>query len=99
MSRPGACLANDNFVDPEIDQLRKGSHSWQSQYEVLTSVPGVGGVVAPPLLAALPELESLSTKKVEALVGLAPMNFDRGKSHQGSHLFLRHRSCNKSTNP
>ncbi|NJR40622.1 MAG: IS110 family transposase, partial [Leptolyngbyaceae cyanobacterium CSU_1_4] len=34
-------------LDPEIDQLRKGSHSWQSQYEVLTSVPGVGGVVAP----------------------------------------------------
>ena len=66
-------------LDSEIDQLRRDSETWQAQYELLTSVPGVGRVVATTLLAALPELLSLSPKKLGALVGLAPMNFDSGK--------------------
>jgi transposase len=66
-------------LDDEIDQLRQDSQAWQSQYELLTSVPGVGRVVATTLLAALPELTTLSPKQLGALVGLAPMNFDSGK--------------------
>jgi transposase len=82
-------------LDSEIDQLRKGSESWQSQYELLTSVPGVGRVVATTLLAALPELATLSPKKLGALVGLAPMNFDSGKM-RGKRMILGGRATVRS---
>jgi transposase len=73
-------------LDTEIDQLRKGSATWQQQFEWLTSVPGVGRVVATTLLAALPELGQLSTKKLAALVGLAPLNCDSGKMRGKRHI-------------
>jgi transposase len=46
-------------LEREIDQLRRESEAWQSQYALLKSVPGVGKVVATTILAALPELLTL----------------------------------------
>jgi transposase len=66
-------------LDEEIDQLRQQQQAWQQPYTWLTSVPGVGRVVATTLLAALPELGHLPTKPLASLVGLAPMNCDSGK--------------------
>ncbi|MFM7428187.1 MAG: IS110 family transposase [Elainella sp.] len=66
-------------LDGEIDQLRKDNQQWQQQYEWLTSVPGVGRVVATTLLAALPELGVLTSKQLASLVGIAPLNRDSGK--------------------
>lgn len=66
-------------LDSEIDQLRQQQQAWQQQYEWLTSVPGVGRVVATTLLAALPELGHLASKQLASLVGIAPMNSDSGK--------------------
>lgn len=66
-------------LDEEIDQLRKSHQAWQQRYEWLTSVPGVGRVVATTLLAALPELGQLSSKQLASLVGIAPLNCDSGK--------------------
>ena len=66
-------------LDAEIDQLRQEHQAWQQQYEWLTSVPGVGRVVATTLLAALPELGHLASKQLASLVGIAPMNSDSGK--------------------
>jgi transposase len=82
-------------LDAEIDQLRRDSEAWQSEYELLTSVPGVGRVVATTLLAALPELLSLSPKKLGALVGLAPMNFDSGKM-RGKRMIVGGRALVRS---
>ncbi len=45
-----------------------------------TPAPGVGDTLAYTLLADLPELGSLSNKQVAALVGVAPINRDSGKS-------------------
>lgn len=66
-------------LDAEIDQLRQSHEDWQQRYEWLISVPGVGRVVATTLLAVLPELGQLSTKRLASLVGVAPFNFDSGK--------------------
>jgi len=66
-------------LDEQIDQLRKDNQAWHQQYEWLTSVPGVGRVVATTLLAALPELGQLGSKQLASLVGIAPMNCDSGK--------------------
>jgi transposase len=59
--------------------LRQSDEDWQQRYEWLISVPGVGRVVATTLLAVLPELGQLSTKRLASLVGVAPFNFDSGK--------------------
>ena len=48
-------------------------------YELLTSMPGVGPVLALTLIALLPELGKMSRKQIAALVGLAPYDFDSGK--------------------
>jgi transposase len=73
-------------LDSEIDQLRQDNQRWQQQYEWLTSVPGVGRVVATTLLAVLPELGQLSTKQLTSLVGLAPLNYDSGKMRGQRHI-------------
>lgn len=73
-------------LDAEIDQLRQDSEQRQQQYEWLTSVPGVGRVVATTLLAALPELGQLSSKQLSSLVGLAPLNCDSGKMRGKRHI-------------
>ena len=75
-----------NRLDEQIDQLRQQNQQWQQQYEWLTSVPGVGRVVATTLLAALPELGKLSSKKLASLVGLAPLNRDSGKLRGKRHI-------------
>jgi transposase len=51
--------------------------SWR--YRLLTSMPGVGPVLACTLIALLPELGQLSRKQIAALVGVAPYDFDSGK--------------------
>ena len=48
-------------------------------YELLTSMPGVGPVLAFTLIALLPELGKMSRKQIAACVGLAPYDFDSGK--------------------
>jgi transposase len=49
------------------------------RYRLLTSMPGVGPVLACTLIALLPELGHLSRKQIAALVGVAPYDFDSGK--------------------
>lgn len=73
-------------LDGEIDQLRQDSTEWQRHYELLTSVPGVGRVVATTLLAALPELGQISSKQLASLVGIAPLNCDSGKMRGKHHI-------------
>ena len=49
------------------------------RYRLLTSMPGVGAVLACTLIALLPELGNLSRKQIAALVGVAPYTFESGK--------------------
>jgi transposase len=73
-------------LDEEIDALRQADESRQQRYEWLSSVPGVGRVVATTLLAALPELGQLTTKQLASLVGVAPFNVDSGKLRGKRHI-------------
>jgi transposase len=54
------------------------NHNWQTQIEIMESVPGVGPITAATLVAELPELGQLSNKEIAALVGVAPFNKDSG---------------------
>jgi transposase len=62
----------------DIDKAVRASPAWRVEEQLLTSVPGVGPTTAATLIAELPELGRIATKKLAALVGVAPMNRDSG---------------------
>ncbi len=66
-------------LDEQIRELMNEQKAWQEQREILSSAPGVGMVTTATLLAELPELGKLDRKKIAALVGVAPMNYDSGR--------------------
>lgn len=66
----------------KIDQLVAQVKHWRVKSEILTSVPGVGKILAYTLLSELPELGKLNRKEIAALVGVAPMNRESG-NYQG----------------
>ena len=66
-------------LEEQIRELMKEQKAWQEQTEILGSAPGVGPVTTATLLADLPELGKMDRKKIAALVGVAPMNYDSGK--------------------
>jgi transposase len=66
-------------IDEQIQQFLNEQKAWQEQTEILGSAPGVGPVTTATLLAELPELGKMDRKKIAALVGVAPMNYDSGK--------------------
>jgi transposase len=66
-------------IDEQIQAFMKEQKGWQEQVEILRSAPGVGPVTTATLLAELPELGKMDRKKIAALVGVAPMNYDSGR--------------------
>lgn len=75
-----ACLKQEKkLLDEQIQQCVAEQEAWQEQTEILKSAPGVGPVTTATLLAELPELGKMDRKKIAALVGVAPMNYDSGK--------------------
>jgi transposase len=75
-----ACLKEEKkILDAKIQQFVAEQEAWQAQTEILKSAPGVGMVTTATLLAELPELGRMDRRKIAALVGVAPMNFDSGK--------------------
>ncbi len=66
-------------IESQIKEAIAINEDWKEKLELLTSVPGVGQVVATTLVASLPELGKLSHKSISYLVGVAPLNKDSGK--------------------
>jgi len=66
-------------IDRAIDKLVKASPMWCAKLDLLTSVPGIGDIVARTLLAELPELGSVDRHQIAALAGVAPFSRDSGK--------------------
>lgn len=67
-------------LDREIGQRLRSSPVWRERDQLYRSAPGVGPVLSATLLADLPELGTVSHKQIAALVGLAPLNRDSGKT-------------------
>ncbi len=66
-------------IDRAIDKLVQQSPLWCRKLDLLTSVPGVGDIVARTLLAELPELGQVDRHQVAALAGVAPFSRDSGR--------------------
>lgn len=66
------------MTDTELGRLIRESPVWREREALLTSVPGIGPVVARSLLGELPELGQLNRRAIAKLVGVAPLNRDSG---------------------
>ena len=66
-------------IDKDLEEAIEASSAFKENETLLRSVPGVGPVLARTLLAELPELGTLTHKRLSALVGVAPFNNDSGK--------------------
>ena len=75
-----ARLAADiDMLDEHLVESIGADPALAHRYRLLTSMPGVGPVLACTLIALLPELGRMSRKQVAAMVGVAPYAFESGK--------------------
>jgi transposase len=77
--RIGRLAADIDMLDRSLLEIVQADAALAHRYQLLTSMPGVGPVLACTLIALLPELGSMSRKQVAALVGVAPYAFESGK--------------------
>ncbi|WP_292392967.1 transposase, partial [Mesorhizobium sp.] len=66
-------------LDADMDDHIRKSPVWRVNEKLLSSVPGVGPIVARSLIAEMPELGSLGRRQIAALAGLAPWTRQSGK--------------------
>jgi transposase len=67
-------------VDTDLDKTIRATPAWKAADERNQSTPGVGRVLSVSMTALVPELGILNRKAIAALVGVAPMNRDSGKT-------------------
>jgi transposase len=77
--RVAGLTADIDLLDQRLVEIVTTDPALAHRFRLLTSMPGVGAVLACTLIALLPELGQMSRKQVAALVGLAPYDFDSGK--------------------
>ncbi len=66
-------------IEEQIEEIIQSSQEWREKQALLESAAGVGSKVSSSLLAYLPELGGVSRKKIAALVGVAPFQYQSGK--------------------
>jgi transposase len=77
--RVARLVADIESLDTYLVDIVETDATLAHRYRLLTSMPGVGLVLACTLIALLPELGAMSRKQVAALVGVAPYAFESGK--------------------
>ena len=65
--------------DRGLEAALRDSEVWREREELFKPVKGIGPQTLLSLCAMLPELGSLGRRKIAALVGVAPFNWDSGK--------------------
>lgn len=74
-------------VDQDLAGAVRDSPLWRAREELLRSCPGVGPFTSQTCLADLPELGTLTSKQISALVGVAPFNRDSGAWRGQRHIW------------
>ena len=72
-------------IEKECGKQIKADQGLARRFDILTSIPSFGDVVATTLVASLGELGSLTDKQIGALAGLAPVADDSGE-RQGTRV-------------
>ena len=73
-------------LDKKLATLIDQHPDWRRLAERLTTVPGVGPVLAQTLIALLPELGRCTRRGIACLVGVAPFDDDSGKRRGVRHI-------------
>lgn len=73
-------------LEQDLDKLIRSTPAWRAKDDLLRSCKGIGPTTSHTILASLPELGTLSRKKIAALVGVAPFNRDTGKYRGQRHV-------------
>jgi transposase len=73
-------------ADGELAAAVAASPAWRATDDLLRGVPGVGPATARVLIAELPELGTLTGKRIAALVGVAPVARDSGRQRGRRHI-------------
>jgi transposase len=76
--RIGRLAAEIDLLDQRMVEIVATDAALDRRYRLLSSMPGVGPVLACTLIALLPELGRMSRKQVAALVAVAPYAFESG---------------------
>jgi transposase len=76
--RIGRLAADIELLDERLVEIVATDAALAHRYRLLTSMPGVGPVLACTLIVLLPELGGMTRKQVAALVGVAPYAFESG---------------------
>ncbi len=79
-------------IEQKLDKCIQQQSEWSQRKAILMSAPGVGDTLAYTLLADMPELGTMTNKQVAALVGVAPINRDSGRS-RGKRRIQGGRAC------
>jgi len=66
-------------LEDEIMNIVMADAELRRRYDILTSISGIGCIVAVTLLAGLAELGDCNQKEIAMLVGIAPVNDDSGE--------------------
>lgn len=74
-------------VDESIRSAIEQCPLWRARDELLRTVPGIGEGTSHKLIAGLPELGQLTSKKISALVGIVPYNRDSGTFRGQRRIF------------
>ena len=69
-------------IESQLHEAVANCEEWQQKMKLLTSVPGIGEIVAVTLISSLPELGTISHKSISYLVGVVPLNRDSPKGYR-----------------
>jgi transposase len=75
------------LIEKAIGKLIDASPVFQGKAALLKTIPGIGDIVARMLIAELPELGQVDRHSIAALVGVAPINRDSGRSR--GHRYIK----------
>jgi transposase len=73
-------------LDKRIMLLIASEEQLQRRYDILTSIKGIGPVIAATLVSCLSELGLLNRCQIALLVGVAPVNRDSGEMRGQMHI-------------
>jgi transposase len=73
-------------LEAAIAAMIKATTHFAELAEIIESVPGLGGITAAGLIAAMPELGQVSNKIAAALLGTAPYDNDSGRRRGERHI-------------
>lgn len=76
-------ILSDEIIEitTEINALIDKDLILKEKQRILTTIPGIGKIIANELIVLLPELGELNRRQIASLVGVAPIAKDSGKSN------------------